>query len=97
MNRLAPSALLSSEVAELLGFGSLHFFCFVILKGIVWAGDQPHQGNPDGLRFAPALPRLIRCPIRYCQKRSCLPLLHELARRSVRQRRVSAAGAFHMR
>ncbi len=23
------------------------------------AGDQPYQGNPDGLRFAPALARLI--------------------------------------
>jgi putative transposase len=23
------------------------------------AGDQPYQGNPDGLRFAPALTRLL--------------------------------------
>jgi putative transposase len=26
------------------------------------AADQPRQGNPDGLRFAPALTRLPRCP-----------------------------------
>lgn len=26
------------------------------------AADQPHQGDPGGLRFAPALTRLIHCP-----------------------------------
>jgi len=32
------------------------------------AGDQPHQGEPDGLRFAPALTRLPLCPKPLCQE-----------------------------
>lgn len=32
------------------------------------AEGQPPQGNPDGLRFAPALTRLSLCPKPLCQE-----------------------------